>query len=218
MEKLGKIFRVLTGKKSIVEKGKTLSNFFKYYIKFQHGINTGRIYHQLRNQNKEFVNFVEKLTPDDLELIDCLFSKDVKKYLENRDLENNLDFTKLVGVPQAGPNVFYFIGGTFAGAVTIGKETFYIPTKKGFEHQIILDIFNFVPLTLKIEFENHKLIEEQIPRLKSKKFNFTIASEQITNTVSELSVSVDKLWLPSRFLERDPLPVGILVKSIKVSC
>ncbi len=216
-EKIDTIFGVLREKKSIVEKVKTLSHFLKYYIKLQHEINTGNVYHQLRNQNKEFVNFVEKLTPNDLKLLDCLFTKDVKKYLENKDLENNLDFTKFIGISQVGPNVVY-IGGTFQGAVTLGKETFYIPTKKGLEHKIMLDIFNFVPLTLKIEFENHKLIEEKIPKLKSKKFNFTIASEQITNTVSELSVSTDKLWLPSRFLEREPMPVGVLVKSIKVSC
>jgi len=217
MKKLDTIFRVLREKKSIVKKGKTLSDFLKYYIKLQHGINTGKIYHQLRNQNKEFVNFVEKLTPDDLKLLDCLFTKDVKKFLENKVLANYIDLTKFMGVSQAGPNVVH-IGGTFHGAMTIGKEIFYIPTKKGFEHQIMLEIFNVVPLTLKIEFENHKLIEEKIPKLKSKKFNFTIASEQITNTVSELSVSTDKLWLPSRFLERDSMPVGVLVKSIKVSC
>jgi len=216
-EKIDTIFSVLREKKSLTEKVKTLSHFLKYYIKLKHEINTGMVYHQLKNQNKEFVNFVEKLTPDDLKLLDRLFSKDVKKYLEIKDLENNLDFTKFIGVTQVGPNVLY-IGGIFQGAVTIGKEIFYIPTKKGFEHQIILDIFNFVPLTLKIEFQNHKLIEAKIPKLKSKKFNFTITSEQITNTVSELSVSTDKLWLPSRFLEREQMPVGFLVKSIKVSC
>jgi len=216
-EKIDKIFSVLKEKKSLVEKGKTLLDFLNYYRKLQHEIKTGKVYHQLRNQNKEFVNFVEKLTPDDLKLLDCLFTKDVKKYLENIDLENNLDFTKFIGVSQAGPNVVY-PKRTFQGAMTIGKVTFYIPTKKGLEHQIMLEIFNFVPLTLKIEFENHKLIEEEIPKLKSKKFNFTISSEQITNTVSELSVSTDKLWLPSRFLEVDPKPLGVLVKSIKVSC
>jgi len=216
-EKIDTIFSVLKEKKSIATKVKTLSNFLKYYIKLQREVKTGIVYHQLRNQNKEFVNFVEKLTPDDLELLDRLFTKDVKKYLENKVLANNLDFTKLIGVTQAGPNVVYYAGGILQGAVTVGKEIFYIPTKKGFEHQIMLDIFNFVPLTVKIEFENHKLIEERIPKLKSKKFNFTIASEQITNTVSELSVSTDKLWLPSRFLESDPMPVGVFVKSIKVS-
>jgi len=79
MEKLDTIFSVLKGEKSLAEKGKTLSRFLKNYIKLQHEIKTGMVYHQLRNQNKEFVNFVEKLTPDDLELLDCLFSKDVKK-------------------------------------------------------------------------------------------------------------------------------------------
>jgi len=216
-EKLDTIYSILKEKNSIATKGKTLSNFLKYYIKLQREVKSGMVYHQLRNQNKEFVNFVEKLTSDDLELLDSLFTKDVKKYLEKKVLANNLDFTKFIGVTQAGPNVVYFTGGILQGAVTVGKEIFYIPTEKGFEHQIKLEIFNFVPLTVKIEFENHKLIEEQIPKLKSKKFNFTIASEQITNTVSELSVSTDKLWLPSRFLESDPMPVGVFVKSIKVS-
>ena len=224
MEELNIIFRVLRKQKSnirkqegYIRKGITLLRFLKHYIKLQYVISTGSVYQQLKNQNKEFVNFVEKLTPDDLELLDCLFTKDVKKYLENKVLANNLDFTKFMGVSQVGPNVVH-IGGNFNGAMTIGKEIFYIPTKKGFEHQIMLEIFNFVPLTLKIEFENHKVIEEKIPRLKSKKFNFTIASEQITNRVSELSVSTDKLWLPSTFLQRRPIPVGVVVKSIKVSC
>jgi len=217
MKKLDIIFKILKGKKPIVKKGVTLLKFLKYYIKLQYAINTGTIYQQLRNQNKEFVNFVEKLTTDDLELINCLFTKDVKKYLENRVLANDLDFTKFNGVPQTGPNVINF-RDIFQGAVTIGKATFYIPTKKGFEHQIMLEILNFVPLTLKIEFENHKIIEEKIPKLKSKKFNFTITSEQITNIVSELSVSTDKLWLPSRFLQIRSIPIGVVVKSIKVSC
>jgi len=210
------IFSVFKEKNSITEKGKTLLKFLKYYLNLKHEISSGTIYHQLKNQNNEFVNFVKKLTPADLELLDQLFRKDVKKYLEKRDLEKNLDFTKFVGVTQIGPNVLY-IGGTFQGAVTIGKEEFYIPTKKGFEHQIVLDIFNFVPLKLTVEFENHKLTEENLPKLKSKKFIFKIPPEQITNPVSELSVSTDKLWLPSRFLERDPMPVGVLVNSIKVS-
>jgi len=215
-EKINVIYNVLKEKKPILEKGKTLSKFLKYYLNLKHEISSGTIYHQLKNQNNEFVNFVEKLTPADLELLDQLFRKDVKKYLEKRDLEKNLDFTKFIGVNQVGPNVVY-IGGTFQGAVTIGKEEFYIPTKKGFVNQIILDIFNFVPLKLTVEFENHKLIEENLPKLKSKKFIFKIPPEQITSPVSGLWVSTDKLWLPSRFLERDPMPVGILVKSIKMS-
>jgi len=218
------IFRVLRKQESnirkqesYIRKGITLLRFLKHYIKLQYVISTGSVYQQLKNQNKEFVNFVEKLTPDDLELLDRLFTKDVKKYLENKVLVNNLDFTKSNGVFQTGLNVT-IIKGAFQGAVTMGKATFYIPTKKGFEHQIMLEIFNFVPLTLKIEFENHKVIEEKIPKFKSKKFNFTIKSEQITNTVSELSVSTDKLWIPSKILRGRSIPVGIVVKSIKVSC
>ena len=210
------IYYVLKEKKPITEKGKILAKFLKYYQNFKHEISSGTIYHQLKNQNNESVNFAKKLTPDDLKLLDQLFRKDVKKYLEKRDLEKNLDFTKFIGVDQVGPNVVY-IRLIFQGAVTIGKEEFYIPTKKGFVNQIILDIFNIAPLKLTVEFENHKLIEENLPKLKSKKFIFKIPPEQITNPVSGLWVSTDKLWLPSRFLKRDPMPIGILVKSIKVS-
>lgn len=215
-DKIDAIIGVLKEKKSLLAKAKQLSTFAKYYLNLQREIKSGKIFHKLKNQNNEFVNFTRKLTPDDVKLFDKLFSKDVKKYLENTNLESNLDFTKLIGVNQVNPNVFYS-SGMFPGAATVGKTIFYLPTKIGLKHEIILNVFSFVPLTLQVEFENQKIAEERLSKLKSKTFNFKIFPKQITKSVSEFSISTDKLWLPSRFLKRDPLPAGVLVKSINVN-
>jgi len=215
-DKIDAIFRVFKEKKSFAEKVKNLSTFMTYYLNLQREINSERIFHKLENQNNEFINFTKKLTPDDIKLFDRLFRQDVKKYLEKTKLENKLDFTKVAGVNQISPNVF-FAPGIFTGAVTVGKTTFYLPTKKGLDHEIILNVFSFVPLTLQVEFENQIIAEEKLSKLKSKTFNFKIFPKQITKSVSEFSISTDKLWLPSRFIKRDSLPSGVLVKSINVN-
>ena len=215
-DKIDTIIGVLKEKNSLTKKVKQLLTFAKYYLNLQREIKSGRIYHQLENQNNEFVNFARKLTSEDLKLFDKLFRQDVKKYLENTKVENNLDFTKLVGINQVNPNVFY-AAGMFPGAITIGKTIFYLPTKIGLEHEINLNVFSFVPLTFQVEFENQKLAEEKLLKLKTRTFNFKILPKQITQSVSEFSISTDKLWLPSRFLKRDPLPAGVVIKSISVN-
>lgn len=195
----------------------TLFRFIKYYYNLQIGLRSGRIYHLLKNQNVEVESLINKISKQDLELIDTILGQSIKKMLTKTKISTDLDFTKKTGYSQLGYNSIY-VDKPIAGFWTTGKATYYIPTKPGNTNRIMLEIFSIPPLQVTIGFENEIVRVLSVSALTTKKIEIILDPNKITTEISEIFISTDNFWLPNIITKMaEPIPLGICIRSIHVS-
>ncbi|HSB57695.1 MAG TPA: hypothetical protein VLD38_07800 [Nitrosopumilaceae archaeon] len=208
---------ILSEKVSVVNRCKNLIKFGRYYKNLLVGISSGEVYHELENQNQILLGLTHDLTQKDLDLIDILFRKDVKAFLEKRKLETHLDFSKKFVTNQIGYNTIYIDKPT-AGLWTTGIATFFIPTKIGLTNKIIIEFSSVPPMTVSLGFEKKIWQNIRLKKLETKKVELIIKSQEVEKPISEIFITTDRLWLPSKILQvEDSVALGILVKSVNVS-
>ena len=207
----------LKGNGNFLEKLQKLFELLKFRNNLNRGIKSGNIYHELKSQNPNLSEMIGNLSNEDIVLIDNLFKKDVKNFLQKKQLENNLNFDKRTTSKQIGFNTIYIDEPT-SGLWTTGIATFFIPTKIGVKNKVSIEFRSIVPLKVIIGFEKIEITNFNIKKLSTKKFDFFIEPSKIVNSVSELFIATDRLWLPSVILGHDDLiTIGIGIKSIIVS-
>ena len=211
------IINVLKEDKSFSSQIKNLISFTKYYIKLQEGIKSKKIYHSINNQDPSLEKLLDDLNVQDFKLIDELFHKDVKNFLKGRELKQHLDFDDENCSLQIGQNTLY-TEKPIIGVWTTGKAIFYIPISKKENNRVSIELRSIVPLQVTVGFENKEVTTYEMPQLATKKFTFEIKSDEVTDDVSEVFVTTDKLWYPSLILSLDSkVTIGVGVKSIDVS-
>lgn len=211
------IIDVLKEDKSFSSQIKNLISFTKYYIKLQEGIKSKKIYHSINNQDPSLEKLLDDLNVQDFKLIDELFHKDVKNFLKGRELKQHLDFDDENCSLQIGQNTLY-TEKPITGIWTTGKAIFYIPISKKENNRVSIELRSIVPLQVTVGFENKEVTTYEMPQLATKKFTFEIKSDEVTDDVSEVFVTTDKLWYPSLILSLDSkVTIGVGVKSIDVS-
>lgn len=211
------IINVLKEDKSFSSQIKNLISFTKYYIKLQEGIKSKKIYHSINNQDPSLEKLLDDLNVQDFKLIDELFHKDVKNFLKGRELKQHLDFDDENCSLQIGQNTLY-TEKPITGVWTTGKAIFYIPISKKENNRVSIELRSIVPLQVTVGFENKEVTTYEMPQLATKKFTFEIKSDEVTDDVSEVFVTTDKLWYPSLILSLDSkVTIGVGVKSIDVS-
>jgi len=199
------------------KKIRKLVGLVKKYNNLQEGLSSGKIYHELKNQNSELIDVIDKLSKNDLGLIDKLFKNDVIEFLKTKKLRSFLDFDKRIDSQQIGYNTIY-IDKPIIGLWTTGKATFYIPTKKNLKNKISIEFHSVPPLKVSIGFENQIVKTCQMKKLSTKKIDFILSPSKINNDVSEIFVTTDRLWLPNVLRgEKKIIALGIAIKSIEVS-
>lgn len=202
------------------EKSFKLKDIFRllsYYKNFQNGLKNGKIYHELKTQNTKVEELISKFSDNDLNLINTLFKMDVKNYLRTKKLCSKLDFDKRQASNQIGFNTV-FIEKPIKGLWTTGKSTFYLPTKKGLQNKITIKLFSIAPVNVVIGFDGKEYKTLSIPKLSTKILEIRLLPKEIIDDISEISISTDKLWLPSVVLDfKESLTLGICVRSIDVS-
>jgi len=211
------IIDVLKEDKSFSSQIKNLISFTKYYIMLQEGIKSKKIYHSINNQDPSLEKLLDDLNVQDFKLIDELFHKDVKNFLKGRELKQHLDFDDENCSLQIGQNTLY-TEKPITGVWTTGKAIFYIPISKKENNRVSIELRSIVPLQVTVGFENKEVTTYEMPQLATKKFTFEIKSDEVTDDVSEVFVTTDKLWYPSLILSLDSkVTIGVGVKSIDVS-
>lgn len=195
---------------------KKLFSYASYYYNLNHGICSNKIYHNIENQNKEYINFLHGLKKEDFELFDILFNKNIKKFLsETRPLEK-LEFDKKIGLSQVGYNTMFIDEPNF-GLWTTGRATFYIPTKKEKINRIIVELFAVPPVKVTVGLENFVLQTVEMKKLSKKNIEILVKSPIVTDTISELFVNTDVLWYPEILRSSmKTVTVGISIRSIQV--
>ncbi|GEM_PF-3970011 len=214
---LNVIFNTLKHKdSSIFHVIKKLFSYVSYYYNLNRGIYSNKIYHNIENQNKEYIDFIQSLKKEDFELFDRLFSKDIKKFLSKTRLLEKLEFDKKIGLSQVGYNTIFIDEPNF-GLWTTGRATFYIPTKKEKINKIVIELFAVPPLKVTIGLENLDLQTIEMKKLSKKKIEILVESPIVTDTISELFVNTDVLWYPEILRSSTKtVTVGICIKSIHV--
>jgi len=211
------IIDVLKEDKSFSSQIKNLISFTKYYIKLQEGIKSKKIYHSINNQDPSLEKLLDDLNVQDFKLIDELFHKDVKNFLKGRELKQHLNFDDENCSLQIGQNTLY-TEKPITGVWTTGKAIFYIPISKKENNRVSIELRSIAPLQVTVGFENKEVTTYEMPQLATKKFTFEIKSDEVTDDVSEVFVTTDKLWYPSLILSLDSkVTIGVGVKSIDVS-
>jgi len=201
---------------NVFVKIKKLMGFKKFYKNLQNGIKNQTIFHKLENQNIEITTLLHNFDSDDFELFNKLLKKDVKEFLKQTNLKKNLNFQRREGSNQLGFNII-FVEKPLMGLWTTGKATFFIPTKKHHEKTVIIELQSVVPLKVVIEFEGKEIFNEEMPKLTTKKLKLKIPSSYVGESISELSINTNKLWLPSVILGiKESIRIGVKVESISV--
>jgi len=198
------------------EKISNLYNLTKFYRNFGRGLSSGKIFHEISEQNTNLIETANHLKKES-DLLEKIFTKDVKNFLKTKKLNQYLDFDNRNSSDQIGLNTIY-VDKPISGLWTTGMATFYIPTKPKYNNKILINFRSITPLTVIIKFEKNDVKTIQIPKLSTKTVEITILPEKISDTVSEISISTDRLWLPNVILQtKKSLALGIGIQSIKVS-
>ena len=210
------LFEILKNEDSLSKKIKKIIKLSKYFKNLQNGINSGKIFNELENQNLKIENLLNKLSNNDLLLIEKLYSLDVKEFLGKQKLVKTLDFDKEIGLKQVGLNSI-FLRKPIIGLWTTGKAAFFLPTKKNTKCKISISLYSIPPLKVTIGFEKKVIKTLSMPKLSTKTIDFTVNKNEIKDYVSELFITTDKLWLPNVILDiPESISLGIGVKSIKI--
>ena len=202
--------------RNFLEKLTQLFHLLKFYKNFRKGLSSKEIFHELPTQNQHITAIVNNLQKDS-KLIDKLFTTDVKKFLNTQKLEKNIDFDKRKNSIQIGLNTIY-VDKPISGLWTTGMATFYIPTRTDLNNNLSITLRSITPLKVDIGFNKIKLKTLFMPKLSTKTVDLHIPSQKINESVSEIFISTDKLWLPNIILgTKKSLTLGIGIKSISVS-
>jgi len=202
---------------SLLGKFKAITKLLSFYNNLSKGLTSGKIYHTKIKQNPLVSEIINTLREDDLKLLDLLFKKDIVDFLSTKKLKSHLDFEQKINSTQIGFNTI-FIEKPISDLWTTGKATFYIPTKKEFSNKVSIKFHSIPPIQVMIEFEKKNVKTFNIQKLSTKEVSFVLEPSMITNTVSEISIATDKLWLPNVVLGvKESMTLGICVKSIDVS-
>lgn len=211
------IHDVLKQERGFLKKFKMMISLIKYYKNLQKGIETGNIYHKPKNQDSSLLELINRFSQNDLELMEFLFKDEIINFLEKRKLKQHIDFDEKIGTNQIGYNTIY-VEKPIAGLWTTGKASFFLPTKKQLKNKFIIEFRSIPPINVTVRFEKTPIKNFSIPKLSSKKIEFTMDPSKIVKDISEITISTDKLWLPNVILEvEESLTIGIGVKSIGVS-
>lgn len=197
-------------------KVKTAISFLKYYNNLTKALKSNQIYHNLESQNENFSDLLDCLKKDDLDFIQSTFKRNMIEFLKKNKLQTFLEFDKKTGFEQIGFNTI-FVGNPVVGLWTTGKSTFFLPTKKDSHNKIIFEITSVPPLEVRVGFEGKEMKRIQMQKLSTKTLEFDITPNQVSDVVSEVFISTDKLWYPKFLLgTNDSILVGIKVNSIKI--
>jgi len=200
----------------IFSKLKKIGELKKYRNNMEEGIKNQSIFHDLKEQDKSIRNLMQKFEYDDDRLVFKLFNEDVKDFLKKNELNKNLDFSKRQDSKQIGFNTI-FVEKPMVGLWTTGKATFFIPTTANHETKILLKLQSLVPVNVEIEFEGELVHKEEFQKMTSKKIEMNIDDRLVNDSVSQISVRTDNLWLPNIILGLEPsVKIGIKIDSITV--
>jgi len=195
---------------------KKLIQFKKFYRNLNEGIKNRSIFHYCKNQNIELEELISRLNREDIDLINKLFKYDVKEFLKKNNLSKSLNFQKRKFSNQIGINTI-FVETPLIGLWTTGKSTFYVPTKINHDHKIMIEMQSIPPLNCEVEFDGKMVHNENFSKLTTKKINLFISSLDVVDSVSEISINTDKLWLPNVILGiNQSVKIGIKINSILV--
>jgi len=129
-----------------------LLSFVKYYKNFQKGIKSEKIYHNLKEQDPIAEDFFNGFSNDNNILMKKLFKEEIIEFLKQKNLTKNIDFDKKIGLEQVSHNIIY-IDEPISGLWTTGRASFFVPTKKGLNNKILVEIRSIPPLRVTIGFE-----------------------------------------------------------------
>jgi len=213
----GKIINDITNTdQNFFQKIGNLLNLLKFYINFQKGLKSGKLFHEIPEQNRS-LNEITLSMKKESDLLEQIFRKDVKNFLKTKKLNQHLDFENRNSSDQIGMNTIY-VDKPINGLWTTGVASFFLPTDPKFNNKILINFRSIPPLTITIRFEKNFEKTVQILKLTTKKVEIVIPPEKISDTVSELSITTDKLWLPNVILQTEKsLTLGIGIESITVS-
>jgi len=164
---------VLKSEGSLSKKLKELPAYIKYFNNLNQGIKSGSIYHQPKIQNTDVVEFLNKITDDDRNLIGDLFKNDVEEFLAKKNLKSFLDLKNGKDSLQIGLNTI-FIEKPVRGLWTTGISSFYLPTKKETKNQVSVELNSIAPLLVTIWFNSQKVKTMNMPKLSDRKIVFEI--------------------------------------------
>lgn len=208
---------ILKQDKNFLKKIKRICLLIKYYKNLQNGISSGKIYHNIKQQNHELSSLINRLKQEDFELIQQLFTRDVKEFLSSKELQSFIEFDKRTCSNQIGSNTIYVEKPT-NGLWTTGRATFYIPTKRELTNKVSITLESITPVNVTIGYENKQVINVSMKKLTKKKVDFIIPLSEIKNLVSEIFITTDKLWHPEQIImTKKSSMLGICVRSISVS-
>lgn len=186
---------------------KILHYFFRLYL----GAVTGRIYFEKKesNQIKEF--------PFDEKDLQNKIDTDIRETLEKMNLPNVVDVDKNIGFEHIGYGCFATrIFGRIIIMTQTGSSFFFSTSKKQF-YELSVIFQSFTKLTVEIKVENTVLKEIKLPSLCRKKVTLQIDREIISEGITKIVISTDKLW-STKFLEqqKDNVPVGVGIIKMKI--
>ena len=197
---------------------KSLIVHYRYYKNLQKNLASGKIYQDIKNQNNDYSNFLNKLSEEDFKLFTTLLKDKIVSFLSGKKLESYLKLDKKIGISQVGNNTIYYDVPPFVFWTT-GRATFYLPTKRNTINRITVEIVSIPPIKVSVGFENEIIKECEISALSTKKIKFDIIPSKILKDVSEIFVVTDKLWFPNMVnteFEKS-VRLGIGIKSIQIN-
>ena len=162
----------------------------------------------------EHQELIQEMNDFDYALIRRLLADDVKNFLKENKLKSSLNFISPEDFVQIGFGAI-FITKPISILWTTGIATFYLPTKQGIDNNFKIDFFSIPPITIEIWFEDtiEKKIEMGI--LSSKSVELKIDSSKVKDSVSEIYVTTDRLWLSNKIINQDKsILLGVGIKSI----
>ena len=191
-------------------------NLIKFYGNFRKSLSSGKIFHEIPEQNISLIETANQLK-EESNLLEKIFTKDVKNFLKTKKLNQYLDFDNRNSSDQIGLNTIY-VDKPISGLWTTGKASFFIPTKKEFNNKISIIFRSIAPVKVTIGFDYKDLKTFKMPKLSNKKIEIVLTPNEITNTVSEVYIMTDKFWLPNVILDvEESIRLGIGIVSIDVS-
>ncbi|MDH3618391.1 MAG: hypothetical protein OES14_00480 [Nitrosopumilus sp.] len=211
------ITNALGNEDKFLKKIQAILKLAKHYNNLQKGIRTKTIYLNLKKQDSDLINFLDKVDNYDISLMKKLFRKETTEFLKKRDLKKHIDLDNKIGLEQIGFNTI-FVEKSISAFWTTGRANFFIPTEKKLTNKITIEIRSIVPLDVTVGFEDTPIKTVKMSKLSTKQIEIIIQPTEITNDVSEIYIKTDRLWLPNVILDTDEtVALGVGVKSINVS-
>ena len=205
---------VINSDASFKQKCNNLQNFIKYYINLQKGIRDKSIFALTTSESKDLLELQKELSTEK-KLLEEVFSKNVKSFLEKQVLKKKIEFFSKEDFLQAGLNSI-FLEEPIRSIWTTGKALFYLPTNNK-SRKVKCQIFSLIPTSVCIKFENISSKKILISKLSTKKIELDIIQNSELETVSEISIESEKRWISSILTNQgNDIPLGVWIKSIEI--